>query len=484
MLALIGGAFGLLLAWWGVDQLQRIVPEKIRLPGGAGEVLRPRIAVDSWALLFTALVSVLTGLIFGIAPAVASARSHVHDVLREGGRGASHGGRKLRDVLAIAEVALALMLLIASTLTIKSFWRIQQVNTGFQPDHVLAMEMELPTDSKYRTDREQRDFFQLVLDKVSILPGVRWAGATNVLPLDVTEEDAVEFLIEGRPPLPSGQQLPAAYRAVSPDYFRAMGIPMRRGRGFTEQDKEDHPLVAVINEALARRYFTDGVDPIGQKLRFGRRGLREIVGIVGDVKHSGLDQQVTPTVYASYLQSPEPRMTLVVRTAAHPMSMVRAVKDSVYSVDKDQPVFKIRTMDQVVAGSESSSRFTPVLLGIFAAVALALASIGIYGVISYAVTQRTREIGIRIALGAERRDVLRMVAGHGVLLAAIGVAIGLAGAFVLTRLMSSLLFGVSATDPLTFLSAPVFLGAVALAASCVPAYRATKVDPVVALRYE
>lgn len=263
-----------------------------------------------------------------------------------------------------------------------------------------------------------------------------------------------------------------------------MGIPLLRGRNFSETDKDGRPLVAVINETLAKRYWPDGRNPIGERLRFGSGSLWEIVGIVGDVKHEGLDQHVAPTVYLSYLQSPEARMSLVVRTAAEPLGMVRAVKDAVYSVDKDQPMYKIRSMDQVVAGSQSSPRLMLILLSIFAAVALALASLGIYGVISYSVTQRTREIGIRMALGAERGHVLRMVAGRGVVLAAAGVLTGLAAALALTRVMSSLLFGVSATDPTIFAGASLFLGAIALAASYVPAHRATNLDPLTSLRHE
>jgi putative ABC transport system permease protein len=313
---------------------------------------------------------------------------------------------------------------------------------------------------------------------------VKSAAVTNLLPLDTSDEPRAEFTIEGRAPLAAGQRLPTDYRDASADYFRTMGIPLRKGRYFTDQDKADRPVVAIINESLARRYWPDGSDPLGQRLRFSARLVAEIVGIVGDVKHSGLDKQPTPTVYTSYLQIPEMKMSLVVRTAPDPASMIRAIKNQVYAVDKDQPMYKIRTMEQAVLESQSSPRFNLIVLGIFAAVALLLAAAGIYGVISYAVTQRTREIGIRMALGAERRDVLRLVIGQGTVLAIAGVAVGLGAAFALTRVMSTLLFGVSATDPTIFAGASAFLAAIAIIASYIPARRAMNVDPTVSLRYE
>jgi putative ABC transport system permease protein len=277
----------------------------------------------------------------------------------------------------------------------------------------------------------------------------------------------------------------ADYRDASPDYFRAMGIPLLKGRVFTDQDKLDRPGVAIINETLARRYWPDGGNPIGQRLGFGKETFSpEIVGVVGDVKNSALNQQTAPAVYTSYLQLPEMKMSLVVRAEGDPANMIRAVEKQVWAVDKDQPMYKIRTMEQVVGESQSSSRFTLAVLAIFAAVAMGLAAVGIYGVISYTVTQRTREIGIRIALGAERHDVLRLVVGQGTVLAVSGVAVGLGGALALTRVMRSLLFGVSATDPLIFAGAALFLAAVAMLASYIPARRAMSVDPTVSLRYD
>ena len=484
VLAAIGGGVGLLLALWTVDLLDRVVPLVLPLSGGAGNVVRPAIQADASALLFTMLAALATSLIFGLAPAFAASNAKMHDALKHGARGSSASGSRMRNLFAVSEVALALVLLIGAALTIKSFWRIQQVNPGFASDHVLAMEMELPTDSKYRTDPEQAEFFRRVLEKVGATPAVRLAAVANVLPLDNAETPRLTFLIDGRAPLPGGQRLPGDYRSVSANYFQVLGIPLLKGRYLTDADRAGRPLVAVINDSLARRYWPGGGNPIGQRLRFSENRSWEIVGIVGDVKHSGLDKQAAPAVYLSYFQTPEARMSLVVRTASDPSAMTRAVKQQVYAVDKDQPVYKIRTMDQVVADSQSSPRFTLIVLGIFAMVALLLAGVGIYGVISYAVTQRTREIGIRIALGAKNGDVLRLVVRQGTVLAVAGVLTGLAAAFALTRLMSSLLFGVSATDPLVFAGASLFLAVVALTASYLPARRAMQVDPMVSLRYD
>jgi len=483
VLGTIGTVCGLLLALWGVDLLERFVPETMPLSGGAGNVVRPAIHADGWALLFTILTATATSLIFGLAPAFAASRAKVHDTLKANGRGTSAGGNRMRSTFVVAEVALALVLLIGAALVIKSFWKLQQVNPGFAADHVLAMEMELPTDSRYRTGPEQAEFFRRVLENVRSLPMVQSAGVTNQLPLDTSDEPRARFLIEGRAPLAAGQRYMADYRDGSPDYFRTMGIPLRKGRYFTDQDRADRPTVVIINETLARRYWPDGTDPIGHRLRVGRFSL-EIVGIVGDVKDAALSKQSAPAIYSSYLQISEPKMSLVVRTPGDPAGMIRAVKQQIWAVDRDQPIYNIRTMERVVADSQSSSRFTLVLLAIFAGVALALAALGIYGVISYAVTQRTREIGIRVALGADRRDVLRLVVGQGTGLAIVGAGAGLAGAYGVTRAIASLLYGVSARDPWVFGFAAVFLTVVAMAASYVPARRAMAVDPNIALRWE
>jgi len=485
VLGAIGGVAGLLLALWGVDLLEKVVPQTMPLSGGAGNVIRPVIRADGWTLGFTLISALATSLIFGLAPALAAARAKVHDALKEGGRGASAGANRLRSVFAISEVALALMLLIGTALVLKSFWLTQRINPGFAADHVLAMEMELPTDAKYHTWEERSEFFRRVVENVESLPLVKSAGVTNQLPLDSSDEPRTDFVVDGRAPQAQGQWYTAEYRCASPNYFRAMGIPLRTGRVFTAQDNMEHPQVVVINETLARRYFPDGSNPIGHRLKLHMQTFApEVVGVVADVKETGLNRQATPTMYASSLQNAENKMSLVVRTSGDPTGMIRAVKAQVWAVDRDQPMYKIRTMEQVIAESQSSSRFTLALLSIFALAALVLAAAGIYGVISYAVAQRTREIGIRIALGADRRDVLRLVIGQGISMALAGVAAGLAGAFVLTRAIASLLYGVSATDPAIFGGAALFLTMVALLATYIPSRRAMAVDPTISLRYE
>lgn len=482
VLALVGGAAGLTLALWGVDLLERVVPLMIPV-GGGGEVLRPPIVMDATVLLFTLGLSVVTGLFFGMAPAFAVSRVKVNDGLREGGRNLSTGGRRLHDVFTASEVALAVVLLNGAALTLHAFWQLQKVDPGFRPEHALALEMELPTDSKYRSGPEQAEFYRRLLENVRALPGVVGAGVTSVLPLDGGQNDYAQFSIEGRPLLAEGGLLPSEYRAISPGYFSVMGIPLLKGRACEERDTAERPAVAVISENLARRYFGEQIDPIGQRLVFGR-GPREIVGIASDVRHVGLGREPEPTIYTCYQQSPEARMSLVVRTATEPLAAVEAVKGAVYAVDKDQPVYKVRTMEQVVEGSTSSSRFTLVLLSIFAAVAVSLAAVGIYGVISYGVSQRVREIGIRMALGAKRQDILTLILRQGMALAVGGVSAGLLFAWASVQVVAGKLEGIEGLNPVVLSSVAAVLAGVAFVAILLPARRATKVDPMVALRYE
>jgi len=483
LLGLFGGGLGVLLALWGVDLLNTLLPATIRLPDAGVNVIRPALAVDSAVLAFTLVLSLATGVIFGLAPALAATRVDPQEALKEGVKSTgSARARTLRHVLVVSEVSLALVLLIAAGLALKSFWNLQQVNPGFRTDRLLAMETELPTDSRYKKDEEMVAFFERVLANIAALPGVSASGLTSALPLD-QQDHRTDYRIEGRPLPPSGQLLPAHFRSVSEGYFESLGIPLKRGRWFTPQDRADRPRVAVIDETMARRdWLGEGLDPLGQRLRIGKT-VFEIVGVVGEVRSAGLDQRPQPTIYLPYRQYPEPRMTLVARHP-NPEQMVNAMKRAVYAVDKDQPVYKVRTMREALSASQSSRRFTLGLLAAFAAIALALASAGIYGVISYAVTQRTPEIGVRIALGAGAAAVMAMVVRQGMTLALVGIALGLAGGAAAARGLESLLFGVGPADPLVLGGSAGALALVALLATYLPARRAARIDPVVSLRYQ
>jgi putative ABC transport system permease protein len=483
LLGVFGGGLGVLLALWGVDLLNTTLPATIRLPDSSAEVIRPALAVDGTVLAFTLLLSLATGVIFGLVPAFAATRVDPQEALKEGVKSTgSARARNLRHVLVVSEVALALVLLITAGLALKSFWNIQQVDPGFRTDRLLAMETELPTDSKYKKGEEMVAFFERVLENIAALPGVAASGLTSALPLD-QEDHRTDYRIEGRPLPPSGQLLPANYRSVSERYFESMGIPLKRGRWFTAEDKRDRPRVAVIDEAMARRDWAgEGLDPVGQRLRVGKT-VFEIIGVVGEIRSAGLDQRPQPTIYFSYRQYAEPRMTLVARHP-NPEQMVNAMKQAVYAVDKDQPVYKVRTMRDALSASQSSRRFTLWLLAAFAAVALGLASAGIYGVISYAVTQRTSEIGVRIALGAGSARVMGMVVRQGMTLALIGIGLGLAAGAAAARGFGTLLYGVSPADPLVLGGTAGALALVALVATYLPARRAARIDPIVSLRYQ
>jgi putative ABC transport system permease protein len=478
VLALAGGAVGLVLAKWGMDLLLALAPQNLpRLSS---------ISLDGRALAFTALVSLLTGVLFGLVPAVQASRPNLNETMKDAGRGSSEGGRRqlIRSALVVLEVASALVLLVGAGLLIKSFWKLQQVDPGFNPNHALSLSVALPRN-KYQQENQQVAFFRQLLEKVSALPGVQAAGASNVLPLN--DDFVLAFEIQDQPPLPPGAGQSTNFYSVSADYFKAMGIRLLQGRLFTEHDATDSPHVALINETMAKKIFPDD-NPIGKRITFGRRDNKpdwyEIVGVVSDVKHYGLDQATTMQTYEPYTQQTFSAMTLVVRTAGDPTDLTAAIHDQVLSLDKEQPISNIKTLDQFISTSIAQQQFSMLLLSVFATVALLLAAVGIYGVLSYAVTQRTHEIGIRMALGAGQPDVLKLIVGHGLLLTLIGVALGLGAAFALTRLMSALLFNVSATDPLTFTFLALSLLAIALLACFVPARRATKVDPMIALRYE
>ncbi len=477
LLSLLGGTLGLLLARWGTDLLLKLAPPNL-----------PRlnnVSLDARVLAFTAAVTLLTGLIFGLIPAWQATKSNLNETLKEAGRGSTEGGRQvLRSGLVVLEVASALVLLVGAGLMIKSFWRLQQVNPGFNPDNALAATVSLPKQ-KYSEEPQQVAFFQQLLEKVRTLPGVQSVGATSMVPLG-DDDFVLSFDVAGRPPLPPGVGLSTNYYSVSADYFKAMGIPLRRGRLFTEQDTKDTLHVALINETMAQKIFPNE-DPLGKRINFNggdKPDWYEIVGIVGDVKHYGLAQNTTLQTYEPYTQQTLSYMTLVTRTTGDPKALSGAIRNAVLSLDKEQPISSLKTLDQLVTTSIEQPQFSMLLLAVFAGVALLLAVVGIYGVLSYAVTQRTHEIGIRMALGAGQFDVLRLVVGHGMRLTLLGVAAGLVAAFVLTRLMTTLLFGVSATDPLTFVLIALLLSAIALLACYLPARRATKVDPLVALRMD
>ena len=474
LLSLVGGGMGLLMAVWGIDFLLALAPED--LPRGQGGTLDARV------LGFTILITLLTGVVFGLAPALQASKPNLNETLKEGGRGLAGGHHRVRSSLVITEVALALVLLVGAGLLIRSFMRLQQVDPGFNPENALAVSVSLPA-KKYAEDEQQAAFFKQLIEKVSALPGVVAVGATQSVPIQ--GDYVLGFNIQGRPPDAPGQEPSTNYYAVSPGYFKAMGITLLRGRLFTEQDKKDAPPVALINETMAKKFFA-GEDPIGKGINVtnGPEKFREIVGIVSDVKQYGLDQPTPVQTYEPYPQEPFSGMTLIVRTEGNPTVLSEGIRKEVLSIDKDQPVSRVRTLEQIVSESVAKQRFSMLLLGIFAVVALILAAVGLYGVMSYAVTQRTHEIGIRMALGAQQRDVIKLVVGQGMLLALIGVGLGLVASLALTRVMTTLLFGVGATDPLTFLTIPALLIGVALAASFVPARRAMKVDPMIALRYE
>jgi putative ABC transport system permease protein len=480
LLALVGGILGSFLAMWGVEVLIALSPRNI-----------PRldeIGLNWQVLAFTLLVSLLTGVVFGLLPALHATNPNLTESLKEGGRSSTEGirGGRMRNFLVVSEIAVALVLLIGAGLMIKSFVRLQEVDPGFHPERILTMDLVLPA-VKYKEDAQALGFFDQLQGRVRNLPGVESVAAITALPL--SGGGAVEsFEIEGRPSssMPSDMSVDAEFRVITPAYFATMGIPFIKGEGFTERQTKDAPSVIVVNETFARRFFP-GEEAIGKRINTGdpsRQPWRTIIGIVKDVRHEGLDVEPYPQMYTPLAQTPRRAMTLVVRTSGDPLGLVPTIRSELAAIDRDQPLYNLRTMEQVMASSIARQRFNMLLIAIFASLGLVLASVGIYGVISYSVTQRTHEIGIRMALGAQTRDILRMVVGQGLVLVLFGVGIGLVAAFILTRLMSSLLFGVTATDPLTFTGVSLFLGTVALLACFIPARRATRVDPMVALRYE
>jgi putative ABC transport system permease protein len=480
LLALVGGALGVLIANWGVDLLRTLNPGKAAqfVPGW------DRLGVDPTVLAFNLGLSVLTGVLLGLAPAWQISKPDLNNALKEGGRQSSLGSHRLRSLLVISEVALSLMLLVSAGLLMRTFLVLLKTEPGFNPNNVMTMRLNLP-GTKYKDQAQRSAFYQELLRRVQSLPGVESAAAVHYLPLGGSNSSD-SFLVEGIPDPPPGQEFIGRYRNCTPDYFRTMGIPVVKGRAFTDQDKAGSTPVIIVNESMAEKYWP-GADPIGKRVRFNaplsEAPWMQVVGVVKDVKHD-LQTPITTDYYLPHAQDSWSAMVLVARTKGDPLSVAGDMRQQVWSLDKDQPVYDVQTMEQVRAFSVSLYSFSAGSLGIFAAIALLLASIGIYGVMSYAVIQRTQEIGIRMALGARSADVLKLVVRNGMTLALIGIVAGLAGAFALTRLLQSLLFGVTPTDALTFGAVTFALLLVALLACYIPARRATKVDPLVALRYE
>ncbi|MFY9553400.1 MAG: ABC transporter permease [Blastocatellia bacterium] len=477
LLAIVGGVLGLALAYWGIGALLSLNED--RIPRAS------EIGIDSGVLLFTAGVSLLTGVLFGIFPALQTSKSDLHAVLKEGGRSGS-ARRSVRGLFVVAEVALALVLLVGAGLLMKSFQKIQEVDPGFRAERLLTMQVSLP-GGKYNEPQQIDAFFQQALEKIKALPGVEMAGVSTSVPMSGSGSSG-SFSIEGRTVAP-GEMAPWGNRwFAGASYFQTMGIPLVKGRYFDDRDVREAPQVAIIDTTMERKFWADE-DPIGKRISFqrdpqGNPIWREVVGVAGHVKQRGLDGESPVQYYVPHRQLPISTVFLVVRTAAMPTSMAAAVRGAVQEVDRELPVFRVTTMERMVSDSMAQRRFAMTLLGIFALVALILASVGLYGVMSYSVTHRTNEIGIRMALGARVNDVLSMVVRQGMKLSLAGVGIGLAGAFALTRVMRTLLFGVSTTDPLTFAVVALILAGVSLVACYIPARRATKVDPMVALRYE
>jgi putative ABC transport system permease protein len=479
LLALLGGVAGLLLAVWGVGLLVKLGPD---LPSLQEVSIAPRVVG------FALVLSLATGVIFGMAPAFQGSRINLNETLKESGARAQAGtGRgRTRSLLVIAQMALALTLLVSAGLLIQSFIRLQKVDPGFNPRGVLMAYLMLPS-AKYAEPGRQAAFLKEAIGQIEASPGVESAGGASAVPLSGWN-DAGYFSVEGRPwPGPGEPVIDAEQPKITPEYFRAMGIPVLKGRAFTWADNENSPDVAIVSEDLVRRYWPDE-DPIGKRLSINNRNgqpvWRQVVGVVKDVKHDALTSPIRPAIYVPVSQLSSTSAILAVRARTDPAGLVAAIRRAVTAADNEQPVLKLTTIERSISDSASQRRFQTQALTVFAAVALTLAAIGIYGVMAYTVSRRTHEIGIRVALGAPRRDILRMIVIQGMRLTLIGVVIGLAGALALARLMKGLLFGVSATDPLTYALIALLLTIVALLACWIPARRATKVDPMTALRVE
>jgi putative ABC transport system permease protein len=500
LLSITGGALGLLFATWGVDALLASVSNNVP------NLLLANVRLDARVLVFTLAASVITGLLFGLAPAIQVSKSNLNETLKEGGRSGGEGGarHRVRNFLVVAEVAVSLLLLVGAGLLIKSFMNLRQSDLGFQPDNVLTMRIAIP-ETRYKENGQIENFYRSLLQRVQGLPGVESAGVTVGLPMNGGIESGVTF--EGHEVTNIKDVTVAVNLAVSPDYFRTMNIPLVEGRYFTEQDREGQPRVAIIDEMMAARFSPDA-SPIGKRIRLGGaqppNGMppppwMEIVGVVKHVRHYGATETARVELYRPFFQLPIPidsplaqgqpvtfprGVSLAVRSSSDPTALTGSIRNVVHEIDPDQPLASVQTMNDIVAATISPQKFASWMLGLFASTALLLAALGIYGVMAYSVTQRTHEIGIRMALGADRRDVLRMIVGQGMKLTLIGVCLGIVGAYAAARAMSDMLFGVRVADPITYGGVAVVLSTVALLSCLLPARRATKVDPMIALRYE
>ncbi len=479
MLGLAGGLLGSVLAVLVLRQLVIFSPANVSIPENIG--------IDWKVLAFTLVLSLVTSFVFGLAPALQASRLDLTETLKEGGRGNSGGSKqnRLRSLLVITEVALALVLLIAAGLMIKSFLRLQSVNPGFNPENLITLEMQLP-ENKYADKERQRIFQQQLVQRIAQIPGVQKVGTVDNLPFSGNEFNA-GLTIEGQPPLNAAERPRAFLRNVSPHYFESMEIPLRKGRTFADSDNGNAPGAAIVNETAARKFWPNE-EPLGKRFKRGRPDSQNpwmtVVGLVSPVSHTSLQVASQPEVYLPFQQNPGLNLTLVARTQSDPRSFAGVVRREVAALDKDLPVSNIKFMDEIIGKSVAQPRVYALLLGIFAGLALILATIGIYGVMSYTVIQRTHEIGIRMALGARPRDVLKLIVKQGMILGGTGILIGLFVSFAFTRVLASQLYGVNATDPLTFAAISLLLMLVAVAACYIPALRATKVDPMVAVRYE
>jgi putative ABC transport system permease protein len=474
LLAVLGGALGVVLANWGIELLVAVSGDN--LPSTA------QVKIDAIVLAFTVIVSLVTGVLFGLAPALRTMRLNLSNSLKESGRSVGESGQRnlARNVLVVIESAVAVVLLVGAGLLVRSLIRLQNTSPGFNAQNVLTMRLDLPFE-KYGSPEKTTRFFQELETRVAALPGVESVGLITELPLSGQPND-IPYSVEGRPPASPGQGFDHDFRRVNTQYFKALQIPLLRGRNFTEQEVLQGSKLLLISDLLAQQVFPNE-EPIGRRLVLGIGGeAYEIIGVVGDIRHSALESEPAPAMYLPTIAGGQ--MNLVIRAQGDPANLAAAVRHEVKAIDPDQPVSAVRTMDDWVATSVSAPRYRTSLLALFALVAVVLASTGIYGVMSYSVAQRTHEIGVRMALGANRLDVLKLVVKQGMSWVGVGILVGLLGAVALTRVMSSLLFEVTPKDPLTFTSVALFLAFVAFVACYIPARRATRVDPLIALRYE